>query len=99
MQDEIQLCISMIQRNQICPKGYGYEIKLSNNNLDVIGYNQKQPKLYIGKFTQSNNEWHGYPADYQNNIQDKPHDSVLQTMKTNGLSKNDITRIKKGKPL
>ena len=72
----------------------------SGNNLLVLGLNSHNEELKIAKFIAKNTTgvWHGYPADFCRNIQDRPGMSILQSWRTNGhIEKHHITKIRQGK--
>ena len=58
-------------------------------------------QLIIAKFVfnESNNNWHGYPANHIENVQDIPDEIVLkQWIEKSILSRAKISKIGKGKP-
>lgn len=70
------------------------------NNLLVLGLNSHKEELKIAKFVAKNKEgvWHGYPADFCRNIQDRPGMPILQNWRTDGhIQKHHITKIRQGK--
>ncbi|WP_308131381.1 hypothetical protein [uncultured Flavobacterium sp.] len=70
------------------------------NNLLVLGLNSQNEELKIAKFIAKNNDgvWHGYPADFNRKIQDRPAMSILQSWRTHGhIEKHHITKIRQGK--
>lgn len=72
----------------------------NGNNLLILGQNSQNEELKIAKFVAKNNDgvWHGYPADYCRNIQDRPGMPILSNWRTNGhIEKHHIIKIRQGK--
>lgn len=68
--------------------------------LTKLGENQNNNDIKFAKFTKhtNNDEWHGYPADYQNKPQDVPSTPYLTKLKNdNYLTKAKLNKIKQGK--
>jgi len=59
-------------------KGWG--LLLNGNIVQVLGVTKNVFPSKIAKFVDSNEDgiWHGYPADYQRNPQDRPDISILK---------------------
>ena len=57
----------------------GWGILIENKKVKILGKNKFNDDLKIAKFVDSENNgyWHGYPADYIRNIQDKPSTKIL----------------------
>jgi len=73
----------------------------NGNSLQVLGVNTVQEDLKLAKFVSKNNNniWHGYPADYCRNTQDRPHMDILKKWREERLiEKHQIVKIKQGKP-
>ena len=71
-----------------------------DNKLLVLGKNNKNEKLKIAKFVAKNNNevWHGYPADYCKNMQDRPGMKILLDWRKIGhIEKHHILKIRQGK--
>ncbi len=70
----------------------------------VLGRTARECKLPLGdvrvaKFTESQQTWHGYPANYRDNNQDRPDTRILKSWHTRGyIRKNEIKRIRSMKP-
>ena len=72
----------------------------NGNALVVIGINPQDEPLKIAKFVAKNNDglWHGYPADFCRNPQDRPGVTILQVWRTRGyIEKHHIIKIRQGK--
>lgn len=70
------------------------------HDLLILGENPKKEGLKIAKFVdkEGNNLWHGYPADYVRNFQDRPGIKVLQKWReANHIEKHHIVKIRQGK--
>ena len=71
-----------------------------NNRIVGIGHNRFRELLLFSKFIDGNsdNKWHGYPADYIRNIYDRPPVEVLKLWKNKGfILKHHIAKIRAGK--
>ena len=71
-----------------------------SNYLIELGVNRFKETLKFAKFIDSNkkNIWHGYPADYMRNQQDRPRISILLDWRNRGIiQKYHVTRIRRGK--
>ena len=76
-------------------------IHIHQGVLAKLGENNNNLNIKIAKFTKhiNNNEWHGYPADYQNKPQDIPSVEYLTKLKDeNYLTKSKLNKIIQGKP-
>ena len=72
---------------------------LSNGIALVLGKNKNGEEVKIAKFVNSSgiNTWHGYPADYIGNTQDKPTTSILQMwVCLSYIGKADMAKILRG---
>jgi hypothetical protein len=60
----------------------------------------KKTRLFFSKFISADNkQWHGYPADYIDNPQDRPGKKILGDWRFKSLiRKSHIKKILKGKP-
>jgi hypothetical protein len=70
------------------------------NVLLILGINSQGVSLKVAKFVDSNgnNLWHGYPADYVRNYQDRPGVAILKDWRTKGMiEKHHIIKIRQGK--
>jgi hypothetical protein len=75
-------------------------IMQKGNNLMVLGENSQKELLKIAKFISKNgnNVWHGYPADFRRNGQDRPGMTILQNWRTSKvIEKHHILKIRQGK--
>ena len=64
-----------------------------------LGINKYKEFLIVAKFVSSNgdNVWHGYPADYVRNSQDRPSMGVLTDWRGKGIiEKHQVLKIRKG---
>ena len=71
----------------------------SNSRLKPLGLNVHGQDLWFGKFVRDSDAspWHGYPADYRRNAQDRPPTSVLRQWRDQGiLAKHQIAKIARG---
>lgn len=69
--------------------------------LQPLGRNGHNEPLWFAKFLQnlSPAQWHGYPADYRRNAQDRPPTDVLDKWRQVGaLAKHQMLKIKAGRP-
>jgi hypothetical protein len=67
----------------------------------VLGKNCLGENLHISKFVDGNNNnmWHGYPADYIRNIQDRPAMKILVLWRNAGIiKKKHAAKIRNGIP-
>ena len=72
-----------------------FGIKKSETNIIVLGKcKDRITNLKIAKFVSDHQDnWHGYPANYRTNQQDKPTTNILQKW----VEENLITKSKMGK--
>ena len=96
--EEEVMCFIMSINSNWNDDSISWGIKLSSSSsLHVIGKNTANEELKIAKFVDgSNNDiWHGYPADYKNNVQDIPPSTVLEKWKNNKyINKSHVRKIK-----
>lgn len=78
-----------------------FNVKKEFNRLKVLGFSPRKVQLILAKFVMSfTDNWHGYPADYVSNNQDKPKQSTLKQMvESNKISKKEMRCIGKGQKL
>jgi hypothetical protein len=72
----------------------------NGNGLEILGNNSFHIPLKLAKFVDSANTniWHGYPADYVRNEQDRPGIVILQDWRIRGIiEKHHVVKIRKGK--
>ena len=58
----------------------GWGLHFSNDVIDYLGVAvDRSRRLFVAKFVVNNSPvvWHGYPADPEKNVQDIPHEDVL----------------------
>ncbi len=75
-------------------------VTLDNNKLTKLGENNICNFLVFAKFTKHahNSEWHGYPSDYRNKVQDRPQIDFLTSLSDNSIiSKSKVNKIMQGK--
>ena len=75
---------------------------LDNGGRLVLGRSARNKPpvvdLWLAKFVWNPGYWHGYPANYRKNIQDRPPESVLRVWRRCGhVSKSEMNKIRKGK--
>lgn len=83
----------------VTPLGWGVHY-IRKTQLLPLGCNRHNESLYIAKFVDgsSNQTWHGYPADFVRNSQDRPSTNVLTSWRDLGLiKKHHISKIRQGK--
>jgi hypothetical protein len=71
-----------------------------DNTLLVVGVSSLNDSLKLAKFVDSsaNGLWHGYPADYVRNYQDRPGMIILKDWRIRGIiEKHQMIKIRKGK--
>jgi len=74
-------------------------VKVIGDILQVVGLNNDRQELKLAKFVDgtNNNVWHGYPADYMSNAQDRPATNILKVWVDNGyLTKAKMSKIRLG---
>ena len=85
---------SWISQNRNCSWG----LYLLNEKPSSLGLSITKKSLWIAKFVESANIWHGYPANYRFHTQDRPHTEVLQDWRSCGyIRKHEISKIRSGK--
>lgn len=53
-------------------------VHISSNRIDYLGKNKYRERLFLAKFSENQNIWHGYPADYVRSTHDIPsRDAML----------------------
>lgn len=92
--DSIEL--NYVEENKKCKQAYN--LLKNANKIEVVGKNFKNDELKLGKFINSyQNEWHGYPADYCRNNQDRPNQNTLKKLLDDGkIDKKQMRRISQG---
>ena len=80
---------------------WSWGLHLVKGRPSVIGYLARSrghiQNLWIAKFVDNSQFWHGYPANYRLNLQDRPGDPILKDWRASGyISKRDMTKIKVG---
>jgi len=79
----------------------GWGLHLVNGNAEVLGVAQDHAtSVFLAKYVGSEGgPWHGYPADYRNNVQDIPTPNVLGAWCSKGhFSPAKIRKISRGQP-
>lgn len=72
----------------------------NTTTLNDLGINGHKENLKIAKFVDKNQlkTWHGYPADFVRNPQDRPSMEILKNWRTSGIiEKHHISKIRQGK--
>ena len=78
-----------------------WNLNIVNEEICTVGYTVDKKELKIAKFVDSNHneKWHGYPANYIKNSQDRPSAKVLELWNTAGyISTATMKKIKGGQP-
>lgn len=100
LQEEVECFKNMYLRKWMIEfKGWSV-LQATDNRLKELGKSKNGEILKLSKFVDSNqnNSWHGYPADYQRNIQDRPPISILEKwFKNSIIEKHQISKILQGK--
>ena len=83
----------------LCRPGEIYwAAEAEGRRLRTVGINVHRESLIFAKFVDDSAIWHGYPADYRKQPQDRPPIPVLQNWETQGLlKKHHIAKISGGK--
>src|SRR5688572_32569235 len=84
--DEIE-CFILSQISNWVETAKAWGLRLNRNSLEQVGENPQREALKLAKFVDSsgNNVWHGYPADYVRNNQDRPGMVVLLAWRALGI--------------
>lgn len=93
-------CFVLAQTNNWKQDFVSWGIIHDGTAIKELGTNPQNEILKLAKFVDSNNNdiWHGYPADYIRNDQDRPNMSVLQAWRTKKyIEKHHVTKIRQGK--
>jgi hypothetical protein len=96
MQEEIDCFV-----NACTAKWFDYPtvwgIIKQDSHLIKLGESKLNSNLKLAKFVENQNNWHGYPADYVRNNQDRPGTVVLAKWRKDGIiEKHHIIKIRKG---
>jgi len=78
-----------------------WNLNIVNGEIRLVGYTVNKKELKIAKFVDSNHneKWHGYPANYIKNSQDRPSSKVLELWyNANVISAATMKKIKGGQP-
>lgn len=78
-----------------------WNLNVENGEVRKVGYTVDKKELKIAKFVDSNHneKWHGYPANYIKNSQDRPSAKVLELWYNAGfISTATMKKIKGGQP-
>jgi hypothetical protein len=99
-EEEVACFIQAINDNwKIGTQAWG--VKVLGNILQVVGLNNNRQELKFAKFVDGTNTnvWHGYPADYMSNAQDRPATNILKGWVDNGyMTKAKMSKIRLGQP-
>lgn len=93
-------CFRLAHLRNWCINFKGWGIIISKGEIIVLGRNRFNERIKIAKFIDSNtnNKWHGYPADYIRKVQDRPTLAVLLNWREKGyITKHQISKIRSGK--
>src|SRR5687767_3436475 len=71
--DEVE-CFILSQVSNWVETAKAWGLRPNRNSLDELGVNPLEESLKLAKFVNSSSDdvWHGYPADYVRNNQDRP---------------------------
>lgn len=78
-----------------------WNLNIVNGENCIVGYTVDKRELKLAKFVDSNHneKWHGYPANYIKNSQDRPSAKILQLWCSIGIiSTATMKKIKGGQP-
>ncbi|NID13362.1 hypothetical protein [Fibrivirga algicola] len=93
-------CFVFGQNNKWVELNCSWGLVVEKNLLVDIGTNRFGEPLKIAKFVNNprNSEWHGYPADYVRNSQDRPSTPILLKWKEEKIiAKHQVVKIRQGK--
>ncbi len=93
--EEAALFIKSIDNSWI-KENRSWSIHILQNVVQIIGKGINAEELKICTFTQSNNVWHGYPADPMRSRNDIPYSSILKEWVDKGyLTKSKMSKLQK----
>lgn len=100
--DEVNCFILAHNNKWLLPSANsGWSLHICNyKKPGVLGINRFGEDLKIAKFVNKSQakEWHGYPADYERNINDRPKTEILIDWVDKAfIDKTCMVRIQKGK--
>ncbi|MBL7690598.1 MAG: hypothetical protein JNM41_03320 [Flavipsychrobacter sp.] len=93
-------CFITSQTNSWVEISKAWGLLQNGNSLLILGQNYHNEPLKIAKFVVKNEQrvWHGYPADFCRNNQDRPGTGILKDWRTRGyIEKHHIVKIRQGK--
>ena len=93
-------CFTTALCNQWTNNDQGWGVRIENMRMIELGRNAHGEPLSIAKFQDaaSPGMWHGYPADYARNIQDRPNVGILISWREMGIiHKHQIAKVRAGK--
>jgi hypothetical protein len=80
----------------------GWGLFMPNGTVSYLGLDQRHERpLFVAKFVAANQSilWHGYPADHERHIQDRPSTEILRNwMDSELLPEAKIRKIGRGQP-
>jgi hypothetical protein len=78
----------------------GWGLHFENNHPANLGVAQDhKTSVFVAKFVNDKNTWHGYPADHQRNNQDIPDIQIRRKwLKENILPRRTVLQLGKGQP-
>jgi len=95
-------CFKAMHDQELFANGIGWGVYAVNASLSQIGFGvDRLRELYIAKFVDgnSNNHWHGYPADHVSHNQDIPDSTVLMAWRNMDLlTTSKVRKILRGQP-
>ncbi len=98
--DQEVLCFVDSIQNKWRDGSQAWGLFLVDNILNVLGESDDNIGLKIAKFVDgmASSVWHGYPANFMENGQDRPTSTILHNWVERGLiSKATMSRIRTGK--
>lgn len=100
--EEIHIFEHSYASNWLSPTArWSWGLHLVDDKPSVVGRSARSSGpiqyLRIAKFVDNSQSWHGYPANYRLNLQDRPDDPILEDWRASGyINKRDMTKIKVG---
>lgn len=97
--DEEVECFKKAFREKWIINYNGWGLHIIENDIKVLGESPQKEQLKIAKFIDSNHngQWHGYPSNYRNNIQDRTSEKILKKwVETGIIQKHQMSKIRSG---
>lgn len=91
-------CYNTATASGWCGAQCGWGLHLEQGVPAPVGSSSRANQLYIAKFVQDQNVWHGYPIAHWLSPFDKPSDATLQSWEASGfINRATRARIYRGK--